>query len=167
MQTEQLSRLQLSPVWGKTMNVEFTFQSSPSLFWVLAKCPGGESSARENSHPIVQLSICWLSPGPGTSTSWASQTSDLTRSSVPPRETPKATWGPGFLCCCQKGPPKTWGGGAVPGDPGLLQVTSCSCGTSSKGTSIVSKYPHVVYWTKSSGFQAPWSSMGRLSWVPM
>lgn len=103
MQTEQLSRLQLSPVWGKTMNVEFTFQSSPLLFWVLAKYPGRESSARENSHPIVQLSICWVSPGPGTSTSWASQTSDLTRSSVPPRETPKATWGPGFVCCCQRG----------------------------------------------------------------
>lgn len=62
MQTEQLSRLQLSPVWGKTMNVKFTFQSSPSLFWVLTKCPGRESSGRKNPHPIFQLSICWLLP---------------------------------------------------------------------------------------------------------
>lgn len=73
MQTEQLSRLQLSPVWGKTMNVKFTFQSSPPLFWVLTKCPGRESSARENSHPMVQLRVCWLSPGPGTLNTRATQ----------------------------------------------------------------------------------------------
>lgn len=139
------------------MNVKFTFQSSPPLFWVLTKHPGRESGARENSHPTVQLSVCWLSPGPGTSSTWASQTSDLTRSSMPPRETPKATWGPGFLWCCQRGPPvpDIWAGGAVPGNSGALQVTSCSCGTLSRDTSIVSKHPYGAYWIKSSGFQVP------------
>lgn len=91
------------------MSVKFTLQSSPSLFWVLTKCPGRESSARKNPHPIVLLSICWLWP-------WHLKhlghlkSLNLTRSSMPSRETPKATWEPGFLWCCQRGPPvpKTW-----------------------------------------------------------
>lgn len=146
-----------------------------SLFSPLHHCSRCEQSVPERKAvpgkilTLLLLSICWLSCGQGISNSWASQTSDFTRSSMPPRETSKATWGSGFFWCCQGGPPvaKTWAGGAVPGDPGPLQVTSCSHGTLSKGTSIVSKHPYGTDWIMFSGFQVPYSSMGRLSWVAM
>lgn len=103
MQTEELSRLHLSPVWEKPMNVKFIFQSSPSLFWVLTKRPGRESSARENSHHNAQLSICWLSPGPGTlnilgiSNLWPHQELNAERLPKPPGDQVFSGAARGFL----------------------------------------------------------------------
>lgn len=114
MQTKQLSGLQLGPVWEKATGVRFTFQPSPSLFPVLTKRPGRESRARGKPGPLGQLSLPLAVPTIAwprhLEHMWASKTSALTRSSTPPSETPKATWGQGPFWCCLRCPPvlKTW-----------------------------------------------------------
>lgn len=96
------------------MSVKFIFQLSPSLFPVLTKQPGKESSARGKPDPLAQLSAPLAVPNISCPRhlehTWASKTSARSRSSVPLSKTPNATQGLGPFWCCPGCPPvpKAW-----------------------------------------------------------